>query len=47
MFALAFVNTSAAAIWIGSIYVELPQRYAMLWVAIGIGTDTLFAAECE
>jgi hypothetical protein len=45
MFALAFINTCAAAVWIGSIYVALPQRYAMLWVAIGIGMITSFDAD--
>jgi len=37
LIALACVNACAASIWIGSIYVELPQRYAMLWVAIALG----------
>ena len=40
--AMACVNVCAAAIWIGSIYVELPQRYAMLWVAIAIGFHLQF-----
>ena len=37
LIALATVNAGAAIIWIGSIYVRLPQRYAMLWIAIAIG----------
>jgi hypothetical protein len=41
LIATAVVNASAAAIWIGSIYVELPQRYAMLWVAIALGNPLL------
>jgi len=40
---MAVVNTSAAAIWIGSIYVELPQRFAMLWIAIAIGSSPVIA----
>ena len=37
MTVFACVNASAAAIWIGSIYVSIPQRFAILWVAITIG----------
>lgn len=37
LLAMSAINIAAACVWIGSIYVELPQRYAMLWVAIGIG----------
>ena len=34
---MAAINVAAACVWIGSIYVPIPQRFAMLWVAIGIG----------
>lgn len=34
---MASVNTIASALWISSIFVEYPQRYAVLWIAIGIG----------
>lgn len=37
LLANAAVEFSAAAVWIGSIFVPLPQRYAMLWTAITIG----------
>ena len=38
LIAMACVNACAAAIWIGCIFVELPRRYAMLWIAIAIGS---------
>lgn len=44
LFAMASVNLCAAAIWIGSIYVALPQRYAMLWIAITVGTSLRFSS---
>lgn len=37
LIAMTSVNIIASAIWIGSIFVPLPQRFGMLWVAITIG----------
>jgi hypothetical protein len=37
LIAMASVTACAAGIWIGSIFVALPQRYAMLWIAISVG----------
>jgi hypothetical protein len=31
------VNVVASALWISSIWVEYPRRYAVLWIAIAIG----------
>ena len=36
MIASASIIAAAAAVWIGSIYVPLPNRFAILWVAIAI-----------
>jgi hypothetical protein len=34
---MASVNIIGSALWISSIFVEYPQRYAVLWVAISVG----------
>jgi hypothetical protein len=47
LIAMAIVEAAAAAVWIGTIYVPLPQRYAMLWVAIAIGEFSLIVTDVD